>query len=79
MAAKKKPSAAPQAIPLEKSMAGVLALLVAQREELLASGADVKKTELVLASASLQPSEIAPFLGKNADAVRKMIERGRGK
>lgn len=68
--------------PLNPSvaMAGVLAVLVAEREERL-SGTDEKnkpaKTEVLLASAGLAPNEIAQLMGKNLAAVQKAIERGR--
>jgi DNA-directed RNA polymerase specialized sigma24 family protein len=61
-------------------MSGVLALLVADREERIAAsvnGSTLAKTEVVLASAGLQPTEIAPMLGKNLGAVRKSIQRAR--
>lgn len=71
---------APAVLPQEKVLAGVLAILVAEREERL-NGADEKnkpaKTELLLANAGLSPNEIAQLMGKNLDAVRKAIQRGR--
>lgn len=59
-------------------MAGVLALLIAEREDRLA-GEDDKpvKTEVVLANAGLSAPEIAQLIGKTDDAVRKTIQRGR--
>jgi DNA-directed RNA polymerase specialized sigma24 family protein len=63
-----------------KVMAGVLALLVAEREDRLnASDAKYKpaKTEVVLAAAGLSAADIAPLVGKNRPAVQKTIERGR--
>jgi hypothetical protein len=58
-------------------MAGVLAMLVADREERLteAGGKSIRKTELILAAGGLQPAEIAPLVAKKPDAVRKVIER----
>lgn len=63
-----------------KVMAGVLALLVAEREDRLNAG-DEKykpaKTEVLLSSAGLTAPEVAQVMGKNAEAVRKTIQRGR--
>jgi DNA-directed RNA polymerase specialized sigma24 family protein len=75
--AKKDSITAPDA---DKVMAGVLAILVAEREERL-NGADEKnkppKTEVLLANAGLSANEIAQVMGKNIDGVRKAIQRGR--
>ena len=61
-------------------MAGVLAILVAEREERL-NGIDDKhkpaKTEVLLANAGLTATEIAQIMGKNLAAVQKAIQRGR--
>ncbi len=63
-----------------KLLAGVLAMLVAEREERL-YGSDEKtkpaKTELLLFNAGLVPNEIAQLMGKNVAAVQKTIQRGR--
>lgn len=75
---KKTQAAAPQPLSLDKSMAAVLAMLVADREDRLAeNGKEPRKTELVLATVGMQASEIAPLVGKNVEAVRKAIQRGR--
>ena len=67
-----------QLLDQSKALAGMLALLVAQREEQLGTeGAESRKTEVILASAGLQANEIAPLVGKNYDAVKKTIQRGR--
>jgi DNA-directed RNA polymerase specialized sigma24 family protein len=61
-----------------KALNAVLALLVAQREERISTnGAEPRKTELILASAGLNATEIAPLVGKKYDAVVKAIQRGR--
>jgi DNA-directed RNA polymerase specialized sigma24 family protein len=74
---KKEPIAAPD---MGKLMAGVLAILVAEREERL-NGTDERnkpaKTELLLSNAGLAPNEIARVMGKNVAAVKKAIQRGR--
>jgi DNA-directed RNA polymerase specialized sigma24 family protein len=61
----------------DKALAGMLALLVAEREERLDDDKAPRKTEVVLASAGLTANEIAALVGKNVDAVRKAIQRGR--
>jgi DNA-directed RNA polymerase specialized sigma24 family protein len=61
----------------DKALAGMLALLVAEREERLGDEKDARKTESVLASAGLTANEIAALMGKKVDAVRKAIQRGR--
>jgi DNA-directed RNA polymerase specialized sigma24 family protein len=67
-------------IDQEKALAGILALLVAEREERL-NGVDearkAAKTELLLAGAGLGAPDIAQLVGKNVEAVRKTIQRGR--
>jgi DNA-directed RNA polymerase specialized sigma24 family protein len=74
----KKQTAVPP--DLAKVMAGVLAILVAEREERL-DGTDERnkpaKTEVLLSNAGLTPGEIAQVMGKNLAAVRKAIQRGR--
>lgn len=66
----------PESIPLEQSMAGVLALLVADRQE-RGHADDAPKTEVLLDSAGLTTSTIARLLGKNEGAVRKSVQRAR--
>jgi DNA-directed RNA polymerase specialized sigma24 family protein len=61
-------------------IAGVLALLVAEREERVnASDQSYKppKTEVVLSNAGLTATEIALIMGKTPAAVQKAVERGR--
>jgi DNA-directed RNA polymerase specialized sigma24 family protein len=65
-------------IPLESAMAGVLALLVDEREERSKDNKEARKTELILAEAGLSPDDIAAVMDKNLGAVRKAIQRGRG-
>ena len=59
-------------------MPGVLALLVAEREERLETGTSGKprKTELILATSGLNPQEIATLLGKNVDAIGRASSGG---
>ena len=60
-----------------KAITAVLALLVADREERLSGGSNVRKTELILSSAGLTPAEIAPLVGKRYEAVTKTIQRAK--
>jgi DNA-directed RNA polymerase specialized sigma24 family protein len=68
---------ADSALTGDKALAGMLALLVAEREERLGDDTAPRKTEVVLANAGLTANEIAPLIGKNIAAVRKAIQRGR--
>lgn len=68
-------------VAADKAMAGVLALLVADREERLANGDDgePEKTEVILAGAGFDAPEIAGLVRKQVPTVRKAIERARKK
>lgn len=68
-----------QRIPPESALAGILALLVEERESRVVNDKDAKKTEAVLAAAGLTNESIAAVTGKKPDAVRKAIQRARGK
>ena len=61
-------------LTVEKAMAGVLALMVDEREQRV-EGKDALKIEVLLARAGLSNEDIAAVTGKNPDAVRKVIER----
>lgn len=63
----------------ESAMAGVLALLVDEREERAKGNKDAAKTEVLLANAGLSIEDIVSLTGKKPDAVRKAIQRGRTK
>jgi hypothetical protein len=67
------------AISLESAMAGILALLVADREERSKGDKDATKTEVLLSNAGLSVDDIAAATGKKPAAVRKAIQRARGK
>lgn len=58
-------------------MAGILTLLVDEREERIKETKNARKTEILLADAGLAAPEIASLMGKNAGAVRKTLQRGR--
>lgn len=62
---------------LEKTLAGILALLADEREHRIKGDRTAEKTELVLARAGLTIDQIAAAVGKNYDAVRKAITRAR--
>lgn len=64
---------------LESAMAGVLALLIDEREERTRDQRDAVKTEVLLAEAGLSIDEIAAATGKKHDAVRMAVTRGRKK
>jgi DNA-directed RNA polymerase specialized sigma24 family protein len=61
----------------EAALHGVLALLVEDRESRIANDKNATKTELLLERVGLTVEEIANVMGKNRDAVRKAISRGR--
>jgi DNA-binding CsgD family transcriptional regulator len=64
-------------IGLQEGLAGILALLVAQREERSDETLRERRTEVLLANAGLTNAQISRILGKKADTVRKAIERSR--
>lgn len=73
----KKPQADAE-LDFAKVMAGVLAMLVAEREERMGDdGSGSVKTEVLLSNVGFSAPEIARIMGKNAEAVRKTIQRGR--
>lgn len=79
MAPRGKPDSANDRISSEAALAGILALLVDERENRISGQKDVLKTELLLKSAGLSVDEITAVTGRKRDAVRKTIERARGK
>jgi DNA-directed RNA polymerase specialized sigma24 family protein len=62
-----------------KALAGVLALLVAEREERNNGRGGPRKTELILADAGLAIADIARVTGKSYDAVKQTLRRNRGR
>jgi DNA-directed RNA polymerase specialized sigma24 family protein len=58
-------------LTLEQSMAGILALLAAARDE----DENSRKTEVILADAGLSAGQIALILGKKSNTVSKTIAR----
>jgi len=63
-------------ISLDSAMAGILALLVDERERLLAGDKDSVKTEVLLSRSGMSIDDIARVTGKKYDAVRMAIRRG---
>lgn len=66
-------------IAAEKSLAGILALLVEEREQRVEGNKDVTKIEVLLARAGLSYEDIATVTGKKADTVRVAIHRAKAK
>jgi DNA-directed RNA polymerase specialized sigma24 family protein len=62
-------------LDFDRAIVGVLALLVAEREERLNGDKDARKTEVVLSRAGLKADEVAAVMGKKVDAVRKTLQR----
>lgn len=75
MPTSKKDSETP--ISGEVALAGILALLVVEREERINDGRAAQKTELVLADAGVPTEVIAALVGKNVAAIRKAVQRAR--
>jgi hypothetical protein len=65
------------AIGLESALAGILALLIDEREYRTRGDQDAAKTEVLLAQAGLSIEDIATVTGKKYDTVRMAISRGR--
>jgi len=58
-------------------MAGILALLIDEREDRTRISKDAAKTEVLLAQAGLSIEDIAAATGKKYDTVRMAITRGK--
>jgi DNA-directed RNA polymerase specialized sigma24 family protein len=67
------------ALDPDKAIAGVLALLVAEREERLNERNEPRKTEVLLSRAGLSLAEIALITGRKYEAVKKAVSRAAGK
>ena len=68
-----------RSIPTTAAMAGVLALLVDEREHRVSGDRDAAKTEILLAKAGLSVEDITAVTGKSPDAIRKAIQRARAR
>lgn len=64
-------------ISLESAMAGILALLIDEREDRTRNSKDAAKTEVLLSRAGLSIDDIAAVTGKKYDTVRMAITRGK--
>jgi DNA-directed RNA polymerase specialized sigma24 family protein len=62
-------------IPVEQTMAALLALTIADREQNRPD--DSARTEVILSNAGLRAKDIARLTGKNEGTVQKAIERAR--
>jgi hypothetical protein len=62
---------------MDAAMAGILALLVDDREHRAKEDKSEAKTEVLLANAGVSVEGIATLTGKKPDAVRKSIQRAR--
>jgi hypothetical protein len=58
-------------------MAGVLALLVDEREHRTKEDKTAARTEVLLANAGVPVEDIVALTGKKPDAIRKAIQRAR--
>ena len=70
---------APPKISAESSMAGILALLIDEREQRTREMAGAVRTEVLLAEAGLSLEEISAVTGRKYDTVRMAVSRGRAK
>ncbi len=61
----------------EKAMAGILALMIEEREERVSGDKDATKIEVLLNRAGLSNEDIAAVTGKKPDAVRMAIRRAK--
>lgn len=66
-------------IDLEVALVGLLALAIADREELMRDRPEARKSEVILSNAGMDATQIARLVGKNVEAVRKTIQRARSR
>ena len=64
-------------LSLDRAMVGILAILIADREDRLTNSDDPRRTEVVLADAGMSLSEIVMLTGKKYEAVKTTIRRAR--
>ncbi|MEA2639646.1 MAG: hypothetical protein QOF51_1040 [Chloroflexota bacterium] len=64
---------------VEKAMAGILALMVEEREQRVEGDKDAVKIEVLLARAGLSNEDIAAVTGKNPNAIRVALHRAKAK
>jgi hypothetical protein len=63
----------------EAALAGILALLVEEREERTKGDKNAEKIEVMLSNAGLSNENIAAVTGKQPDAVRMTLARAKSK
>lgn len=64
-------------ISLESGLAGILALLIDERDDRTLGNKDAAKTELLLSQAGLSIEDISTVTGKQYDTVRMAITRSK--
>jgi predicted transcriptional regulator len=62
-------------ISAESTMAGILALMIDERENRTSYEPDAPRTEVLLSRAGMSVDEIVRLTGKKSDTVRKIILR----
>lgn len=73
-----------ESIPLDRVMAAILGVLIADREDRIAAsdgkGREIpRRIELILADAGLSVQQISALLNKKPDTVAKSISRSRSR
>ena len=66
-------------ITVDKAMAGILALMVEEREHRVDGANDAVKIEVLLARAGLSNEDIAAVTGKSPNAIRVALNRAKAK
>jgi hypothetical protein len=66
-------------LPIDKTMAAVLGVLIAERDERISPPVNPRKTELILADAGLAIGDIALLTGKKYSAVQMAISRAKSR
>jgi hypothetical protein len=66
-------------IGAERALAGILALLIDERESRTQDDKEAMRTEALLEQAGLSVEDIATATGKKGDTVRKAITRSKAK
>ncbi len=64
---------------VEKAMAGILALMVEERERRVDGDKGAVKIEALLARAGLSHEDMAAVTGKNPNAIRVALHRAKAK
>jgi DNA-directed RNA polymerase specialized sigma24 family protein len=63
----------------ERLLAGLVALVAAERDERLAHGIDERPSAVLLADSGLSIAEIASLLGRSPEAVKSTVRRYRAR